>query len=123
MDLFQDFKLKGQKLTILSHQPEFKQQYLAPIRALDEENQISLLSKLVGKKITLQELKIEAQNIKSLITLKTTFVRLTNMGTWENATEKLPGFASEEQLSRFIQCDLRKNVPSMFIDFCMKSKR
>ena len=123
MDLFQEGRLKGQKIKVSSliSQPEFKQQYLAPIRALDPADQINLLTKLTEKNITLNELKTEAQQIKSMHTLQSTFVRLTNMDNWENAKEKLPGYAN--QLSRFLQCDLRKNVPSNFIEFCMRSKR
>ena len=42
MDLFENAKLKGQKLNLatLTTKPEFKQQYLAPIRSLDEADQV-----------------------------------------------------------------------------------
>lgn len=124
MDMFQEIKLKGQKLNAsLIAQPEFKQQYLAPIRALSPQDQVHLLTELTEQKITLAELKKEAANIKAMNTLKSTFVRLTNMESWGNAVERLPGYATEEQLSRFVQCDLRKNVPKIFIDYCLKSKR
>lgn len=38
MDLFENVKLKGQKLNLstLSTKSEFKQQYLAPIRCIEE---------------------------------------------------------------------------------------
>lgn len=55
--------------------------------------------------------------------LKATFIRLTNMESWDAAMKRLPFYANEEQLPRYIQCDLRKNVPSMFLDFCLKAKR
>ena len=43
MDLFENAKLKGQKLNLatLTTKPEFKQQYLAPIRSMDEADQVS----------------------------------------------------------------------------------
>lgn len=125
MDMFAEFKLKGQKLNqkSLIAKPEFKQQYLAPLRALRPEDQFDLLTKLTGKKITLSELKTEAQQIKSMQALKATFVRLTNMESWDVAMKQLPFYASEEHLSRFIQCDLRKSIPSIFLEFCLKAKR
>ena len=124
MDMFQEVRLKGQKFsTGLIAQPEFKQQYLAPIRALATEDQVYLLTKLTDKKISINELKKEAQYIKSMNTLKSTFVRLTNMDSWENAMERLPSYANEHQLSRFIQCDLRKTIPATYIDYCLQSKR
>ena len=71
MDLFELAKLKGQKLNLgtLMCKPEFKQQYLAPIRSLDEEAQCILLRKLVQRKITLSKLKIEAADIKQMSAL------------------------------------------------------
>ena len=48
MDLFQQAKLKGQKLNLstLLTKPEFKQQYFAPIRRLAEDEQSYLLRKV-----------------------------------------------------------------------------
>ena len=48
MDLFEQAMLKGQKLNMASllSKPEFKQQYLAPIRRLEESEQCLLLSKV-----------------------------------------------------------------------------
>ena len=48
MDLFENAKLKGQKLNLatLTTKPEFKQQYLVPIRSLDEADQVTLLTKV-----------------------------------------------------------------------------
>ena len=42
MDLFENAKLKGQKLNLstLTTKPEFKQQYLAPIRCMEEADQV-----------------------------------------------------------------------------------
>ena len=48
MDLFEQSKLKGQRLNIstLLAKPEFKQQYFAPIRRLNESEQCCLLTKV-----------------------------------------------------------------------------
>ena len=44
---------------MLLSKPEFKQQYLAPIRVLEEEEQCQLLQKLLDREISLQQLKGE----------------------------------------------------------------
>lgn len=124
MDLFENAKLKGQKLNLstLLTKPEFKQQYFAPIRRLDEVDQCSLLSRLIGGKITLGDLKTEAAEIKQMAALKTAFMRLTNTETWEQAEEKYPLFANDSQLQKFIRIDLNKAVPQSFTDFCTRAK-
>lgn len=58
MDVFEHAKLKGQKLNLstLLTKPEFKQQYFAPIRRLDESEQCYLLTKVtlfLGMKVLL----------------------------------------------------------------------
>ena len=83
MDLFEQAKLKGQRLNLstLLAKPEFKQQYLAPIKAVDEEVQVKLLTKLIDGEISLQELKGEADKVKQIRALHTAFLRLTNTET------------------------------------------
>ena len=50
MDLFENVKLKGQKLNMSSllTKPEFKQQCLATIWGLKEDDQVTLLRKVVS---------------------------------------------------------------------------
>ena len=124
MDLFERAKLKGQRLNLstLLAKPEFKQQYLAPIRALDEEVQVKLLTKLIDGEISLQELKGEADKVKQFRALHTAFLRLTNTETWEEAKQKFPHFASDKQMEKFMLCDLKKAVPKTFTDFCQRAK-
>ena len=76
IDLYEEAKLKGQKLNLSSllSKPEFKQQYLAPIRALEENDQCLLLKKVIDKEISLAELKIESSNIKQLHSLRVAFM-------------------------------------------------
>ena len=52
MDLFEKGALKDQKLNTKSllAKPEFKQQYLAPLRAIEEAQQCAILSIVVKKK-------------------------------------------------------------------------
>lgn len=124
MDLFEKVKLKGQKLNLSSllTKPEFKQQYLAPIRRLEEEDQISLLGKVVRGEWSLQELKTGAAEVKQMMAVKTAFLRLTNTRTWQEAEEKYPTFACESQMLHFIRLDLSKAIPQCFTDFCTRAK-
>ena len=62
----------------------------------------------------LNDMKKEAQQFKSIHTLKATSVHLINMNSWDTAVKKLPLDATKEQLSRFIQCDLCKKSPKSF---------
>ena len=59
IDLYEQAKLKGQKLNLASllAKPEFKQQHLAPIRALDEDEQCKLLQRVIDRELSLAELK------------------------------------------------------------------
>jgi len=65
MNTFDKGKLKDQKVkTTGLAKPEFKQQYLAPIRCLENAEQVLLLTRCKNKEISLAELKKEANLIK-----------------------------------------------------------
>ena len=108
MDLYEQAKLKGQKLRLatLLHKPDFN--YLTPIRSLAQEHQCTLLQRVVELELSLSELQSEANNLKQQLALKKAFVKLTNVESWEEAQEKFPHFATQEQLGRFIHIDLKK---------------
>ena len=101
MDLFEQAKLKGQRLNLstLLTKPEFKQQYFAPIRRLEESEQCCLLTKVgiyplsippiqwflciqvINGECSLADLKVEAADLKQMRALKTAFLHLTNTDT------------------------------------------
>ena len=124
MNLFEKAKLKGQKLNLstLLTKPEFKQQYLAPIRRLQPPDQTSLLQKVISGECSLSELKEAATEIKQMSALRAAFVRLVNVESWEEAQEKFPLFATTEELRKFRKIDLNKCVPQSFADFCTRAK-
>lgn len=124
MDLFEQAKLKGQKLRLASliHKPEFKQNYLSSIRSLPVPEQCSLLQRVVDLELSLTELQVEATKKKQQSALQLAFQKLTNMETWEEAQEKYPLFVTEEQLSRFLHIDIKKTIPKSFSDFCHRAK-
>ena len=69
MDLFEKAKLKDQKLRSSSTnaKPDFKQQYLTPIRCLELNDQCSLLDRCRNGSLSLKEIKNEAENFKKCI--------------------------------------------------------
>ena len=124
MDLFERFELTGQtrSLTNLVSKPEFRQNYLTPIRKLAKEDQCFMLQKVIDGTYSLAELKTKAAEMKKLMLLKKAFVQCTSSRTWENAVQKFPFYASDDQLKRFIRVDLQKEIPQSFMDFCRRAK-
>ena len=125
MDLFKKSKLKGQKLKLsfLMSEPDFKQQYLAPVRTLQESDQCHLLQRVIDCEITIADLKEAAANIKQMDCLKKAFLKLVNFDTWEEAEEKLPIFATQEQLQKFSKLDLKRGIPQSFTEYCSRAKQ
>ena len=124
MDLYENAKLKGQKLNLstLLSKPEFKQNYLTPIRTLPPDDQCEILSEVVGGACTLAEIKGLAAVKKQLSALKTAFTRLTNTSSWEEVQEMFPESATEANIRKFLRCDLKKSIPASFGDFCKRVK-
>lgn len=120
IDLYEQAKLKGQKLNLanLMSKPDFKQQYLAPIRALDADNQCLLLQRVIDGELSLNELKTESSNFKQMQSLRLAFVRLTNSKSWDDAKNSYPAYASDAELCKFMHLDLKKAIPKPFSDFC-----
>ena len=124
MDLFEAGKLKDQKINFskLLSKPDFKQHYITPIRGLPENDQCALLHKIIEREISLSELKEHSATLKSMATLKTAFVKITNSESWDKAVNSFPNYASEKNLRRFLGCDLKKTIPKLFYDYCHKAK-
>ena len=124
MDLYEAAALKSQKLNLstLMTKPEFKQQYLAPIRRLDEHDQCTLLQEVIGHRCSLAELKVKAGEMKQMNALRMAFVRLTNTETWEDAQSTYPLFVTDSQLEKFKKVDMNKAIPQAFTDFCTRAK-
>ena len=116
MNLFEKAKLKDQKLrsAMATTKPDFKQQYLAPIRCLNSEDQCFLLLRCKNGHLSLKELKKE---VLKMYVLKKGFIKLTNCKNWEDALSQFPQFACETQLRKFISFDMSKDFPQLFTDF------
>jgi len=123
MDHFEQADLRGQtrNFSNLICKPEFRQNYLTPIRTLAVEDQCSLLQKVINRTISLAEMKNEAAEMKKMIILRKAFVKCTSSQTWENAKQKFPFYATDNQLKRFVKVDVQKEVPQSFMDFCRRA--
>ena len=82
----------------------------------------TVLFQVIDGECSLSDLKLEATDLKQMRALKTAFLRLTNTDTWEDAVQKYPQFASEEQLRKFLRMDLNKSIPQPLADFCTRAK-
>ena len=102
--------------------PEIKQQYLAPIRWLDVNDQLDLLIRCKNKEISLSEMKKESDLLKKLDILRKAFVKLTNSKDWEDAQIRFHPLASDCELKKFTKLDVSKEIPSSFVNFCRKAK-
>ena len=124
MDPYKQARLKGQKLKLatLIHKPKFKQNYLPPIRSLDEAVQCSLLQEVVDGKLSLAELQVQASKRKQVKNLHQAFIRLTTVSNWEEAQSTFPNFTTDDQLNRFLHLDLKKFIPKSFSDFFQEAK-
>ncbi len=78
--------------------------------------QCDLLQKVTRKEISLAELQTSSSRIKQRSALKGAFIRLTNVESWEEATEKSPHFANDDQLKKFSDIDIRKAILKTFTD-------
>ena len=124
MEMCENGKLKDQKARcgVKAAKPEFKQQYLAPIRCLSLADQCDLLLRCRDKEISLVEMKKQAEMLKKLEMLKKAFVKLTNSRNWEDAKDRFQPFASESKLKKFATLETTKEVPQSFVNFCRRVK-
>jgi len=123
MDRYEKCELGDQRrnLDSLMNKPEFKQNYLSPIRSLDEEEQCRLLELVLQGDISILELKAAGAKSKKMTKLKELFVKLTNCKKWEDCEALYPHHATTERLEDFLHIDLKK-VPPSFKLFCSKAK-
>ena len=113
-------EVKDQKLSVKQFKitkPEFKQQYLQPIQCLPANFQVEILTKVINKEMSFQELKSAAQEYRKLETIKRTFCRLTNSSSIEVAMEKYPNHANDDKFRKFIHLDF-STTPSVFHSYC-----
>lgn len=124
IEMFEDGELKGQKEIRTKKQlqttPDFKQHYFEPLQNLDEEFQLRVLRKVADKELSLKELKEAGTEFRLLKLAKTLFVRCTRKGTWEEAVEAFPQFATDEALKPYLKLNLKakEGVPQAFRLYC-----
>jgi len=127
MDLFKKSQvyINGQNLPKAGpngSEPDFKQQYLAPIRTLKEDDQCNLLQLVIDKKLSILGMKTAAVETKLMETLKSTFLNLVHIKTWEEAEERLPFYTNKEVLLQFSKLNFTSGTPHSFANFCKRAK-
>ena len=53
--------------------------------------------------------------------LKTTFVKVTNSKSWEDAQKEFPKFANEDRLHQFTSLTWTNDVPQLFTTYCQEA--
>ena len=105
----------------MSSKPEFKKQYLQPIKCLPFSFQVEQLTKVADKELSFKELKTEATAYRKLELIKKAFSRLTNSDTFEIALEKFPDFTSNEALMKYSHLDFSSGSPTIFRSYCRQA--
>ena len=67
-------------------------------------------------------MKESARQMKQMEVLKSTFVNLVNIDSWEEAEAQLPLFTNEGVLEQFSKLDFSWGTPQTFADFCTRAK-
>lgn len=102
--LFEKGGLKGQKansVDVLRGSINLKQWHMKPLSNLSDGQKLTLLRKVKEKKLSLKELKEEAQNVKTLSQAQGAILRFFHLEHWQDAVERFGGSVSLERLSRF----------------------
>jgi len=117
MEIFEDGKLKNQKLSkkSLISKPEFKQHHFQCLHNLLPSFQEQILQQISDGKIILEEVKMQSNNFRALENVNRVFARATTTNlSWEEARNRFPWHTSEENISQFIDLNFNKGVPDSF---------
>ena len=119
MDLFEQGKIKDQKLSIrqLTSKPDFKQQYLQPVQCLPDSFKLQILTSVAEKDMSFSELKKAATDYRAEQAVQKAFCKCTNT-TWEGACRRYPLFTTKDRLQQFFGLNFSKQVPQAFVTYC-----
>ena len=82
-----------------------------------------LLSDLSQKKYSLKEILAHCNDIKAVQKVQTSFLKVTNYESWEEASTKYPHYTTSEKLEPFKKLDFSKSkIPDKFLQFCQLAK-
>ena len=126
MEMFEDGKLKNQKLSkkSLISKPEFKQHHFQCLHNLSPSFQEQILQQVTDCKITLEEMKMQSNNFRALENIKKVFARATTTNSSrEEARARFPWHTSEENISQFLGLNFKKGVPDSYIQAALKGEK
>ena len=124
IDLFEDGKLKNQKLNkkSLVSKPEFKQHHFQCLHNLNPSFQQDILEEVVNCNITLEDMKREAIEYRALENIRKAFTKCTN-STWDEAIERYPRHTNDNRLRQFLGLNYINNMPDSFRSYCQSAIR
>ena len=126
MELFEDGKLKNQKLSKknLISKPEFKQHHFQCLHNLAPSFQEQILQKVTACDITLEEMKTQSNRFRALENVKKVFARATTTNSsWEEARAQFPWHTNEDNISQFLGLNFNKGVPESFRSYIQAAIR
>ncbi len=81
----------------------------------------ALLKRINNRELPLARLGGECKDIKKLRQLKAEFARQVGAGSWEEAVQEYPAFATEEKLrQKFLALPFEKDMPAI-VAYCQRA--
>ena len=88
-----------------------------PLQGLEKATKEDLLRKVLGKQLSLKELREAAENIKRKKTVARAFLRYTGEESWESLQRRFPHHATEEKLAQFKDVPMKRHkVPQVSLN-------
>ena len=128
--LFQKCEMKGQKLSkatrkkIETEMLDCKGLHFKPLRGIQPVVRSKFLQQLSSKEISFTELASMCRQHKQLDEVKKQFQKYLNLPSWEEATRRYAGYATEEKLKPYFGLPFKQgSVPPSFAAFCEQAKK
>ena len=130
VQLFQKCEMKGQKLSkatrkkIETEMLDCKGLHFKPLRGIQPVVRSKFLQQLSSKEISFTELASMCRQHKHLEEVKKQFQKYLNLPSWEEATRRYAGYATEEKLKPYLGLHFKQgSVPPSFASFCEQAKK
>ena len=94
-------KYEEEKTATKHAKPDCRESNFRELSNLDKQTVSSLLQQVLAGEMQLNELNQECKRMKSLAKLKEAFKTEVGEHSWEEAVDKYPDYATEENLTRF----------------------
>lgn len=122
---FAEGKLKDQTIPRskkgIKSLPELKGSAFKAFRGLDPSTIHRLLTDILNRDLSIKEATTQCADIKALQKIQHGFLRVMNMGSWDEAKEMYPQHTTPEKLEPFKHLDFSGHqLPQQFLQFCQQ---